>query len=60
MRFNYPTPEEMEKLHARARRERTIAMHELVIGPIARFIVKVWKRPEHLRESRWIAANHSC
>lgn len=60
MRFNYPTPEEVEKLYASARRERAIAMHKLVIAPIVRFIAKAWKRPEHLRESRWIAANHSC
>jgi hypothetical protein len=55
MRFDYP---DLEVLVARARRERSEAVYQLIVAPLARLIAKLSARPLRLRRSRWIAVHH--
>jgi hypothetical protein len=55
MRFDYP---DLEVLVARARRERSEAIYQLLVAPLARLIAKLSARPLRLRRSRWIAVHH--
>jgi len=55
MRFDYP---DLEVLVARAHRERSEAVHRLIVAPLAQLVAKLSAQPPRLRPSRWLAVQH--